>query len=249
MEYIDILDNSYTLPDSLAEITLDKHMQWSATYGFTLKYQAFNAAARFLEKITDIEELNINRTRQELLAMRMLQQSAGTGNLNYVVLAMERIYMGVAYYTGITYELIKNEDIDNLASGYALSAIQAAVEEIAVDLTGETIIWDGDEWEINLPEASVGDPISKYEFGIHLLNARYMIDIINGDWQGAKSVCAAYLRKTGEDFDQSLYESRLEVMAELPLNIAFGVIQYLAANLDNFEGILDAYLTIALYAA
>ena len=205
---IRINDTDVVIPSSLSEFTLGQRIAFQEEYGNDLDVWV----KRILEMPDGIEK-----------------------ELETTEFQFEKMFRSFAFFAGTTSEALKeSEFIDDIAAIY-YSWLACLFESEAEVQIQQEYIWKGETWVLHPPALKHGDKMAFGEF----IDAKQMIkdlsDLGAGHWEKMLRLCAIYLRKTGEEYQESfLYEGseRLELMKQLPLDIAMGVGFFLTSSMN-----------------
>jgi hypothetical protein len=197
---VQVNDAWVTIPSSLSEITLWQRIEFQRQHG--------NELDEILKSILEMEEGF--EKEAELLEYQM-----------------EKMFRTFSFFTGTTVEALKESSfINEISSIYYASLAPLFDDEDKVELQQE-FLWNGEFWHLHGPELKNGD---KMKFG-ELIDSKQivkqMIDLGAGQWEYALPLCAIYLRKKDEPYQERfLYEgsARQEMMKELPMDIAMNVL-------------------------
>lgn len=210
--------NPYTIPDDLSEITLEQHINYMAVHGTN-----FRIKTRNLDQIVD----------------------PGERHLEAALIYMDRMVTVLSYYSGIPLEEVRdNIDIKQVLSYVGATQLALAVQERELEVVpGATYDFDGHPWTIQPPTALPEVVTYDHYMATNEL-ARLMLELAAGNWEVMPSICAAYLRLPGEDFNPNGWQvgtTREVLMRTLPLDIALRVGYYLQASLELFVTVLEDY--------
>jgi hypothetical protein len=204
-------EREYIFPDSLADITIAQRIQFYELYGKGLD-----------DKVMKIDKIANEFNRQSELS---------AWHLNSAICQF-------AFYTGLPLpEVQKDADILSLLDIYHTAMLPLMKEEQKVELIREIEI-DGQAWVIDIPELLATSSMTFNEF-LHAKEiVRQLEQLGNGKWHSLPYLCAIYLRKPGEAFDELFVtegSERLLFMQKLPLNIAIGVGFFLTNTVNIYS--------------
>lgn len=211
-------DKEYKFPDSLHEITLAQRIEFYELHGKVLDTQA--------EQIAKIESDFDREAESNIWHLEMAVRS-------------------FSFFTGIDIEEIrKYVDIDSLLEIYRAQIKPLLEQEQNIDLQTE-YEFAGEQWLLAPPQLAANSKMLLNEF-IHAKEAVRQINQLGlGKWNTLPYLCAIYLRRRGEEFDESFVvegSERMELMKTLPLDIAIAVGFFLTS-------IVRTYTSISLYSA
>jgi len=207
---VKINDKEVIIPSSLSEITIGQRIEFHNQYG------------RQLDEMLD----SIQQMKDEYFKeLELIQWHA------------EKMYRTFAFFAGTSPEALKaSKFIDEISNIYYSCLHVLMDEEQKMELQHE-FIWKDQEWQISPPEVKRGD---KMTFG-ELIDAKQiiqnMVQLGRGKWEYMVRLCAIYLRKKGEQYDESFLfddSDRLKMMYELPMNIAMQVGFFLTSTLSSW---------------
>lgn len=149
----------------------------------------------------------------------------------------EKMFRTFAFFTNTDVEALKaSEFIDQIANIY-FSSLAVLLEEEAAIEPEQQFVWNDEEWELHPSELKHGSQMS---FG-ELIDAKQMVqdmaDLGRGKWESLQKLCAIFLRKKGEAYQEEfLYDDseRLQLMHSLPMDIALQVGFFLLGSMSLF---------------
>lgn len=205
-----INDKEVVFPSSLSEFTLGQRIDFQKEHGDLLD--------KMLDSIMNMEDEF--QKEIELIEFRM-----------------EKMFRTFAFFTGCTVEAIKEskfiEDVHNIYH----SCLEVLFEEEENQELQRSFIWGDAEWLLESPELKNG---SKMKFG-EFIEAKQIVkdmkDLGAGKWETMPRLCAIYLRKKGEEFNEEfLYDDseRLQLMKQLPMNITNQVGFFLTGTMNFY---------------
>jgi hypothetical protein len=198
----------FVLPASLTEITLQQRIEFHKEHGSTLD----EMTASIIQMPEGIEK-----------------------EIEFIELGFERLFRSMSFFTGIDINVLKeSEFIDDIAAIYYASVAVIFDDEKTIDFKRE-FIWKDETWQLAAPELKNGTKLSFGEFIDSKQILKDMHEIGAGKWESMLPLCAIYLRKSGEAYDESfVYDGseRMELMKELPLNICMHVAFFLSSFLN-----------------
>lgn len=216
-----INDNIVIIPSTLSELTLGQRIDFQNLYG-----QELSEMAQSISEMPDGMEKELEEMQFRLeSALRSLSFFAGSG--------FQEEEFGVE-------SLRNSQNIDELLNIYfACSSLLLADEESMVPQT--TFVWNDEVWCLHPYELKHGDKMTTGEF----VDAKQMLlnmeQLGKGKWEVLLPLCAVYLHKEGEVYQESfLYEGsdRLQLMRDLPMDIALQVGFFLACSLSIYTNTL-----------
>jgi hypothetical protein len=138
----------------------------------------------------------------------------------------EQMLRTFAFFSGFPVETLRaSEYLDDMANIYYASIAQLFEEEENIQLQ-QVFIWQGEEWYLHAPELKHGSKMTTAEY----VDAKQMLlnmqQLGKGKWESLLPLCAVYLRRKEEQYEESfLYEGseRMDMMLNLPMDIALQV--------------------------
>lgn len=206
---ININDKEVVFPSSLSEYTLGQRIAFQKEHG------------DLLDKMLD-----------SILAMPDDEKR----ELEMVEFHLQKMFRTFAFFAGCTLEAVQDAKfVDDVASIY-YSCLAVLFEEEDKMEPQRSFTWKGEEWELSAPELKHGD---KMKFGSFIDGKQVvsnMADLGHSKWEAMLPLCAIYLRKKDEEYQQEfLYEGsdRMGEMKDLPMDIAMQV-GFFLNNIINF---------------
>jgi len=209
-------DKEVVFPSSLSEYKLGQRIAFHQEHGVLLD--------KMLESIQAMED-----EMQKELEM-----------VNY---QLEKMFRTFAFFAGCTLEAVKEDRfIDDVSNIYHSCLAVLFEEEKNMDLQ-RSFAWKDEEWVIAAPELKHGDRMKFGEFIDAKQTVKDMADLGMGKWEAMLPLCAIYLRKKDEPYKQEFtYEGsdRMELMKELPMNIAMQVGFFLSSTMNFYINTLTS---------
>ena len=209
-------DKEVVFPSSLSEYKLGQRIAFHQEHGVLLD--------KMLESIQAMED-----EMQKELEM-----------VNY---QLEKMFRTFAFFAGCTLEAVKEDRfIDDVSNIYHSCLAVLFEEEKNMDLQ-RSFAWKDEEWVIAAPELKHGDRMKFGEFIDAKQTVKDMADLGMGKWEAMLPICAIYLRKKDEPYKQEFtYEGsdRMELMKELPMNIAMQVGFFLSSTMNFYINTLTS---------
>jgi hypothetical protein len=145
----------------------------------------------------------------------------------------------VAFYAGIAIEVLRTEvSVQSIMSIYLTGAQLMKEEEEAIELQPR-YEYAGCKWVVATPEVKSDTGITFNEFLTSFEVIRQMQALGNGNWEALPYLCCVYFRKEGEPFNESMLKGeRMELLLDLPLNIALAVGFFLSSSLHIYASTL-----------
>ena len=196
------------IPSSLNEFTLGQRIDFYNEHGKELE----DAAKAIIEMEAGLEkELEVSEFHFEKMARTF------------------------AFFAGTTVEAVKDsEHLDTIASIYYSSLAVLFEEENELQPASE-FQWNDEMWVLHPPSLKHGDSMTFGELIDSKQLVKNMIELGKGKWEYMLPICAIYLRKKDEPYDESfIYEGsdRLGIMRTLPMDIALQVGFFLSSSMN-----------------
>ncbi|SFW16227.1 hypothetical protein [Chitinophaga sancti] len=205
---ITINDKEVVIPTSLSEFTLGQRIAFQEEYG--------NELDTWLKKIVDMED-GLDKEMEEM------------------EFRMEKMFRTFAFFAGCTPDALKeSEFVDNIANIYHSCLSVLFESESKVECLQE-YHWKGETWVLHPPSLKHGDQMKFGEFIDSKQVVQNLMELGKSRWDAMLNLCAIYLRRPSEEYDESfLYDNseRIEMMRELPMDIALGVGFFLTASIS-----------------
>lgn len=203
------------IPSSLDEITLKQRIDFQNLHGNLLDQMTVS-----LEEIEDPFEREFET----------------------IEVSLERMFRTIAFFTNHSIESIKeSEHVDTIVRMYAASmAIVFEEESKIIEHPQYEFVFKGELWILHTPELKNGDKMTFGEFIDSKQIVQDMMGLGKGRWECMLQLCAIYLRKKDEEYQESfLYDDsdRLKLLEELPLSIALQVGFFLNSSLNMYMNI------------
>lgn len=203
-------DKWITLPSRLKDITLKQRIDFQAQHGDLL---------------------------DQMYKSVLLIEDEFDRELELTQYQIERMFRTLSFYLNCTVEALKEtEFIGTIVGAYTASVGMLQEEELFIEANGlYSFEWNNENWILHAPELKNGDKMSFGEFVDSKQIIQNMIALGKNRWECLIPLCAIYLRRDGESYEESwLYEGseRLALMQTLPLDIALQVGFFLSSSLN-----------------
>ncbi len=198
------------LPSSLREITLGQRIDFYEQHG---------------------------RELDEMAASLTEMPDGPEKELEIAHFQFEKMFRTVAFFTNTSTEDLKqSEFVDTIANIYFASLAVIMEDEASLEPEKE-FVWNNETWELHPPELKHGSHMTFGEFIDAKQMVQDMADLGRGKWESLLKLCAIFLRKKGEPYDESfMYEEseRMQLMRSLPMDIALQVGFFLLGSMSLF---------------
>lgn len=205
---------TYSLPVTLNQVTVRQRIEFDAQYR------------------SEIVQLQENVFRKDEEGNELDVDEMDVSLLNVSVAAMN-----LSFFTGIPMSEIDSEmSVDDVMNLYFSCFHQLYEEQENIQLQEEYLFMD-DFWKIEPPVLSHESKITFNELITSKQVIKQMQELSAGKWDAIPILAAIYLKKEGEVFNESwlsLGSERLEMMYNLPMDIALAVAFFLQNSMDQF---------------
>lgn len=199
-------DNTYNVPTSLSEITLGQRIDFQQQYG---------------EDIAKREAL-INAIEDEI--ERDLERAD-----HYMYI----FCVSFSFFSGIDLHMVKQVNIYQIIE-FFLPCFQELFEQQEEIILQSNYYFKDEVWELSEPALSYHSTMTFGEFVTAKQIIKSLYDLGKDNWTALQYLCAIFLRKEGEVFEESFStedSERFKLMRELPMDIALSVAFFL--NVSN----------------
>ncbi|GEN74093.1 hypothetical protein [Chryseobacterium lathyri] len=205
---------TYSLPVTLNQVTVRQRIEFDAQYR------------------SEIVQLQENVFRKDEEGNELDVDEMDVSLLNVSVAAMN-----LSFFTGIPMSEIDSEmSVDDVMNLYFSCFHQLYEEQENIQLQEEYLFMD-DFWKIETPVLSHESKITFNELITSKQVIKQMQELSAGKWDAIPILAAIYLKKEGEVFNESWLSpgsERLEMMYNLPMDIALAVAFFLQNSMDQF---------------
>jgi hypothetical protein len=211
---LQINDTEVVFPSSLSEFTLGQRIDFYNQYG---------------------------RQLDDMMLSTLSMEEGFEKEMELMHFQFEKMFRTFAFFAGTTPEALQeSEFINDIANIYHANLAALLDDEQAIDLKTE-YVWNGEIWELHIPELKNGSKMKFGEFIDSKQLIKDMADLGAGKWESMLHLCAIYLRRQGEEYQDSfLYENsdRIELMRSLPMDIALSVGFFLSSSVNSYMNTL-----------
>lgn len=213
---ITVNDIEVIIPSSLSEMTLGQRIDFQIEHG------------------NELDEMV-----KSIMAIKDEQEK----ELETIEFFFEKMFRTFAFFAGTTVEAVKESSfIDEISSIYHSSMAVLFEEEQSLEVQ-RFHYFKNEQWELQPPQLKNGDRMSFGEFIDSKQLVKDMVELGKGKWEYLLPLCAVYLRKKDELYDESfLYEGseRLTLMRDLPMDIAMQVGFFLSSTQNIYMNTLKS---------
>lgn len=202
---------AYEFPTSLSSITLRQRIDFNTQYGRDL----FEERVKLLEIEEESEEKDSKLT--EL----------------YLMTACKTF----SFFSGIPLEDVVKIPINQVMNVYENCMKGLLDQQEDIELQNE-FVWNDEIWILGAPELTYQSNLSFNQFLTSKQIAKALHDMGLGMWETLPKLCAIFLKKDGEEFDEAWIadgNERHELMLDLPLDIALQVGFFLKSSMISFS--------------
>ncbi len=203
-------DKTFQYPVTTAEVTLGQRVAFYEQYGKELDEAATALLSGENEEVNNADETE-----------HVLDAACKT----------------FSFFTEIPLQEVRQ----NIDVAQVYNIYNTCLHSIMADAEGdkETLLWEweGDTWNIAPPVLSPMSDMTFNEFLTAKEITRQLQQMGGGRWEGLPYLCAIYLRKEGEEFNEIFVQpdsERLKIMQTLPLNIALAVGFFLSSTMSSY---------------
>lgn len=209
---IQINDKWIIVPSSLSEITLQQRIDFQQQHGNLLMEME-----KSLETIEDEDDCELEQAQ----------------------LNLEKMFRSMSFFTNCTVDALKESHVINDVVAIYVNSLDLVFkqEQELIDNPLYEFTWKGVEWEIQQPELKHGNKMMFGEFIDSKQVIQNMVGLGKNRWECLVPLCAIYLRKKGEKYQESFANEdsdRQREMRSLPLDIALQVGFFLSSSLNTF---------------
>lgn len=198
-----------TPPMTLGAITLEQHIAYLNQYGDALQKQ--------------------------FEALQQLQRNSEKRAAAYRAFSVDESVYNYCHYTGTAVADINEDNLIEVMTLQGQSFIALKQEQVSLDIDA-VFDFAGDKWLIQPLFISTGN-LTRQQFDMSQDVALIFSDLQDGKHEALYNLCAAYLRKLGEQYHEDLVHDnneRVQLMHTLPLNIVLCVKQYVENSINLF---------------
>lgn len=198
------------IPTSLSQITLQQRIDFQNIHGNELDEMA--------KSIVEMKD----ETEKELETIQF---------------QLEKMYRSISFFADVAIEALKEyENVDQIANIYYSTLSVLFEDESKMELKRE-YVWNNEVWILHEPELKGNSNMTFGEFIDSKQIIRDMVELGKGRWEHLLPLCAIYLRKKDEPYDEQFIQEgseRIELFKSLPLDIALAVGFFLTASMSIY---------------
>lgn len=203
-----------------------------------MKFNFQNKEYNFPASLSDIS-LGQRIEFNNLYGKEMMEKQNTIDSTDEVALVENHLEMACksfSFFSGIALDevfKIPMNQVLNVFENCLKSLLEQQEEmELAVEL-----FWNDAIWVLVQPELNYQSEMTFNEFLTSKQIVKSMVDMGNGQWEVLPYLCAIFLKKENEAFDESWLaqgNERIELMKSLPLDIALQVGFFLRSSMNLF---------------
>ena len=202
--------SEYEVPTSLAQITLRQKIDFDNLYS---------------EKIEALKEEVFGDGDKEVDDMDVTLMTFSVAAMNF------------SFFTGIPLEEVEeNIAVDDVLNIYYSCFYQLFQQEEEIELQPE-YLWKDEFWKIGAPELTFESKITFNEFITSKQIVKQMSELASGHWESLPYLACVYLKREDESFEEKWLgpgSERLELMKDLPMDIAVAVAFFLQSSMSMY---------------
>lgn len=203
-------DSEYEVPTSLSQIKLRQKIEFDNLYG---------------EKIEALKNEVFGDENKEV------------SDLDSMLLTFSVAAMNFSFFTGIPLEEVeKNIAVDDVLNIYYSCFYQLFQQEDELEIQPE-YLWNDEFWKLESPELTFESKITFNEFITSKQIVKQMSELASGHWESLPYLACVYLKREDESFEEKWLapgSERMEMMLDLPMDIAFAVAFFLQSSMSMY---------------
>lgn len=203
-------NKEYNFPTSLSKITLRQRIEFDSLYG---------------KEISEKKE-------------SIFKPDGGVIDESEAVLfQLDVACKNFSFFSGISLDEVYKIPIEQVMNVYHTCFENITKQENELTFS-QKHFWNDEIWTIETPEINYESKITFNEFVTSKQIVKTMDELGFGQWEVLPSLCAIFLRKEGEAFDEKFLSgqtNRTEMMKDLPLDIALCVAFFLASSMNSYS--------------
>lgn len=203
-------DSEYDVPTSLSQIKLRQKIEFDNLYG---------------ERIEALKNEVFGDENKEV------------SDLDSMLLTFSVAAMNFSFFTGISLEEVEqNIAVDDVLNIYYSCFYQLFQQEEELELQPE-YLWKDEFWKIGAPELTFESKITFNEFITSKQIVKQMSELASGHWESLPYLACVYLKREDESFEEKWLapgSERMEMMLDLPMDIAVAVAFFLQSSMSMY---------------
>ena len=207
-------DNEYAFLVSLDQIKLKQRIEFDQLYGSEI---------RDLQEQTFKFDEKGNELPVDELELTFFNGFVATRNFSF--------------FTGIPLdEVEKNISIEDVLTIYFSCFHQIYLQQDEIELN-DSYVWNDEVWKLEAPELTFESKITFNEFITSKQIVKQMSELASGHWESLPYLACVYLKREDESFEEKWLapgSERMEMMLDLPMDIAVAVAFFLQSSMSMY---------------
>ena len=203
-------ESEYDVPTSLSQIKLRQKIEFDNLYS---------------EKIEALKNEVFGDENKEV------------SDLDSMLLTFSVAAMNFSFFTGIPLdEVEQNIAVDDVLNIYYSCFYQLFQQEEELELQPE-YLWNDEFWKLESPELTFESKITFNEFITSKQIVKQMSELASGHWESLPYLACVYLKREDESFEEKWLapgSERMEMMLDLPMDIAVAVAFFLQSSMSMY---------------
>lgn len=203
-------DSEYDVPTSLSQIKLRQKIEFDNLYG---------------ERIEVLKNEVFGDENKEV------------SDLDSMLLTFSVAAMNFSFFTGISLEEVEqNIAVDDVLNIYYSCFYQLFQQEEELEIQPE-YLWKDEFWKLESPELTFESKITLNEFITSKQIVKQMSELASGHWESLPYLACVYLKREDESFEEKWLapgSERMEMMLDLPMDIAVAVAFFLQSSMSMY---------------
>ena len=203
-------ESEYDVPTSLSQIKLRQKIEFDNLYS---------------EKIEALKNEVFGDENKEV------------SDLDSMLLTFSVAAMNFSFFSGIPLEEVEqNIAVDDVLNIYYSCFYQLFQQEEELELQPE-YLWKDEFWKLESPELTFESKITFNEFITSKQIVKQMSELASGHWESLPYLACVYLKREDESFEEKWLapgSERMEMMLDLPMDIAVAVAFFLQSSMSMY---------------
>lgn len=203
-------ESEYDVPTSLSQIKLRQKIEFDNIYS---------------EKIEALKNEVFGDENKEV------------SDLDSMLLTFSVAAMNFSFFSGIPLEEVEqNIAVDDVLNIYYSCFYQLFQQEEELELQPE-YLWNDEFWKLESPELTFESKITFNEFITSKQIVKQMSELASGHWESLPYLACVYLKREDESFEEKWLapgSERMEMMLDLPMDIAVAVAFFLQSSMSMY---------------
>lgn len=203
-------ESEYDVPTSLSQIKLRQKIEFDNLYS---------------EKIEALKNEVFGDENKEV------------SDLDSMLLTFSVAAMNFSFFSGIPLEEVEqNIAVDDVLNIYYSCFYQLFQQEEELELQPE-YLWNDEFWKLESPELTFESKITFNEFITSKQIVKEMSELASGHWESLPYLACVYLKREDESFEEKWLapgSERMEMMLDLPMDIAVAVAFFLQSSMSMY---------------